>query len=129
MAMKTTFIKFRMALPLIVLLISGTILYTGCSKSSNSGYGSSGGSGSPGPNEVWMQNTKFVPSTLTISVNTTVTWTNKDGFDHDVTASDSSYYSGNIPSGGTYTHLFKVAGTYNYGCKIHPGMTGVIIVQ
>ncbi len=126
--MKITIFRYQKALLLIPLLILGTLLYTGCSKSSNS-YGSSGSSGSPGPNQVWMQNTAFVPSSISVPVNTTVTWTNKDQTTHDVTASDSSFFSGNIAAGGQYSHQFTTAGTYNYRCTIHPGMNGTVIVK
>ena len=39
-----------------------------------------------GPNEVWIQSTGFDPTTLTVSVGATVTWTNKDNLKHDVTS-------------------------------------------
>jgi plastocyanin len=71
----------------------------------------------------------FVPATITISVNGTVTWTNKDGYDHDVTADDSSFFSANLASGEKYVHQFTTAGTYNYRCTIHAGMTGTVIVK
>ncbi|MCW3125852.1 MAG: hypothetical protein JWO03_1510, partial [Bacteroidetes bacterium] len=45
----------------------------------------------PGPNEVFMQNTAFTPSTLTVAVNTTVTWTNKDNINHNVTGTGGSF--------------------------------------
>lgn len=36
--------------------------------------------------------------------------------------------SGNIGNGGTYAHTFASAGTYNYRCTLHGGMTGSVIV-
>lgn len=83
----------------------------------------------PGTNEVWMQNNMFNPSTITVAVNTTITWKNKDGVTHDVTGSSSPFVSGNIADGGTYTHQFTTAGTYPYTCTIHSGMAGTVIVQ
>ncbi|HTX88570.1 MAG TPA: plastocyanin/azurin family copper-binding protein [Bacteroidales bacterium] len=115
---------FRMG-GVILLSIVVITLYEGCTKKSSDNTSTSG----PGANEVWMQNTAFNPVSKTVAVNTTITWINKDSFAHDVTADDSSFYSGDIPAGGTYTHQFKVAGTYNYKCLIHPGMNGQIIVQ
>ena len=121
--MKTLFLRNHRAWILITFLISAAFIYTGCSKSSNSGMSG------PGANEVWMKNTAFDPASITVSVNSTVTWTNKDGYSHDVTATDSSFYSGTIPSGATYTHQFTTAGTYTYRCTFHPGMTGVVVVK
>jgi plastocyanin len=124
--MKTSVLRYQRALLLIPVIIFAGILYTGCSKSSNNGYGGGGG---PGAGEVWMQNTKFNPATINIAVNGTVTWTNKDGFDHDVTADDSSFVSGNMVSGAKFAHKFTAAGTYHYRCVIHAGMTGTVIVE
>lgn len=36
--------------------------------------------------------------------------------------------SGTIANGGTYVHTFANAGTYNYRCTIHGGMTGQVVV-
>lgn len=83
----------------------------------------------PGSNEVFMQNTAFSPATITVAVNATVKWTNKDGFAHTVTSDASLFDSGVINSNGTYSHQFTAAGTYFYHCTIHSGMTGKIIVQ
>ena len=49
----------------------------GCKKSSTS---------TPGPNEVWMQNMAYNPLSITVSVNTTVKWTNMDSYAHTVTS-------------------------------------------
>ena len=83
----------------------------------------------PGTNEVWMQNTAFTPGSITVAVNTTITWTNKDGTNHTVTSDSTLFDSGSIGNGGTFSHQFTVAGTFSYHCKIHSGMTGMIIVH
>jgi plastocyanin len=83
----------------------------------------------PGANEVWMQNTAFNPATITISVNTTIKWINKDGFAHTVTSDGSLFDSGTINSNGTYSHQFTAIGTFPYRCILHSGMTGKVIVQ
>ena len=71
----------------------------------------------------------FSPATLTISVNTTVNWTNNDGVTHTVTSDTGLFNSGNIAAGGTYSRTFTTAGTYSYHCAIHLYMLGTIIVQ
>ena len=91
--------------------------------------------GEPGENQVWMQGTAFVPSTLTVSVGTTVTWTNKDPVAHTATSGTpgnptGTFSSGNLSQNGTFSHTFDTAGTFNYFCEIHPTqMTGQIVVQ
>jgi plastocyanin len=121
---------------LILLLI--VIGMNGCSKSSsylpvstNPGGTNPGGGGStsPGANDVWMQNTAFNPSSKTVAVGTTITWTNKDAMNHNVT-SGSFTSSPTMGQGATYSFTFNTAGTYNYQCTFHPTtMNGTIIVQ
>ena len=84
---------------------------------------------SPGANEVWMQNTTFVPATKTIKVGTTITWTNKDTDTHDVKSSSGVFSSPSMNLNATFSYTFSTAGTYNYSCAFHAGMDGTIIVQ
>ena len=83
---------------------------------------------SPGQNEVWMQNNAFNPATITVSVNATVKWVNKNGTTHNV-VSTGLFSSGDIPAGGTFSYHFMTAGTFDYTCTLHSGMNGKVIVQ
>jgi plastocyanin len=83
----------------------------------------------PASNVVTILSSAFTPQTLTVAVNSTVKWKNNDGFAHTVTSNTSLFDSGNISGGGTFMFTFTTAGTYNYHCNIHAGMTGTIIVQ
>jgi plastocyanin len=71
----------------------------------------------------------FSPQKVTIPVGASVTWTNRDDVAHTATASDSSFDSGNLANGQSWTHMFTKAGKYAYICSYHPNMTGTIIVQ
>jgi plastocyanin len=71
----------------------------------------------------------FNPSSVTIDVGDTVTWTNNDGLPHTVTADDTSFDSGVIAGGATFPQTFPSAGTVNYHCTIHPTMTGTVVVR
>jgi plastocyanin len=111
--------------PIIILLAVMFIavsVFTACSKSDNS-------TTSPGPNAVTIQSFAFTPATITVSVNTTITWTNKDAVAHTVTSTTGLFDSGLISSNGTYTHTFNTAGTFPYSCTIHPNMTATVVVQ
>ena len=79
----------------------------------------------PGTNEVWLQNMAFTPISITVAVNTTIKWTNKDAVAHTVTINSALFESGNINSGGTYSHQFTIMSTYPYHCTIHPSMTEI----
>ena len=114
-----------------VILAIATIGACKKSSSDNATPSNSTNTGSPGPttNEVWIQNTAYSPASITVSVNTTVKWTNKDPFSHTVTSNTGAFDSGNIISGGVYSHQFTTMGTYSYHCNIHSGMSGTVVVQ
>jgi plastocyanin len=116
-------------LMIVVLTIFGL---TGCSKDSSNPY--SPPSSSPPPpqgqsNTVSMYNMAFTPATLTVAVNTTVTWTNNDGVAHTSTSDTGVWDTGSIPAGGSKTTTFATVGTFPYHCSVHPMMTGKIVVQ
>jgi len=122
--MKTIKIERLLVLAAFVFLTS-TI---GCSKAS-SGYNDTTIGGTKGNNEVWLQSSMFDPTSLTVAVNTTVKWTNKDSYAHTVTSDVTKFDSGNLPAGGTFSYQFTSKGTYAYHCNYHSMMKGTIIVQ
>lgn len=65
--------------------------------------------------------------TVTLGVNNTVAWTNRDSTNHTVFALDNSY-GGTLIPGGTFTHTFTAPGVYKYYCTIHTFMRGSVIV-
>ena len=71
----------------------------------------------------------FVPSTLTVSTGTRVTWTNKDSVTHTVTSNDNLFNSGNLATNATFQFSFNQKGTFQYHCSIHPSMTAKVIVE
>jgi nitrite reductase (NO-forming) len=74
----------------------------------------------------------YSPSPSTVSNGTMVNWTNYDTTDHTVTSKPSSpsmFDSNSIARGHKFTHVFSTPGIYNYFCKIHPFMTGQVIVK
>ena len=72
----------------------------------------------------------FSPLSITVKVGTAVTWTNSDPTSvHTVTSDNgTSFNSGNIAIGSTYTFTTTVTGTFPYHCTLHPSMTGTLIV-
>lgn len=95
--------------------------------------GESGGGGGPG--QVVMEEIEFVPADVTAAVGDTVTWTNNEGVGHDVTKEGgpgpdfSSGEPGGMQEGDTFEHTFEAAGTVDYVCTVHPGMTGTVTVE
>jgi hypothetical protein len=71
---------------------------------------------------------QFSPSTTTIHVGETVTWTNNGPSLHTATAKDGSFNTGTLKKGASASHTFTQAGTFPYICAIHPFMHGTIVV-
>lgn len=83
--------------------------------------------------EVRIQNGLFVPSELTISVGTRVTWINDDNEVRTVESGapmnpTTAFNSPNIQPGGRWSFDFNSRGTFNYFSSVSSG-TGRIIVQ
>ena len=80
--------------------------------------------------EVAIDNFSFLPKEITVSVGTTVTWTNHDDVPHVVASADDQFKkSAALDTDESFSHTFTVAGNYTYFCSIHPHMTGKIIVK
>jgi len=78
----------------------------------------------------------YNPSPLTVSVGTTVLWTNNDSTGHTVTEGNPSgttppngFDSGILVPGKTFSHNFNEAGATQYYCTLHPTMLGEIFVK
>lgn len=81
-------------------------------------------------NAIAIKDFGFNPTSITVAKGTTVTWTNNDSVAHTVTKDDSAGPdSGDVAPGSSYSYTFETPGTYHYHCKIHPEMTGTIIVS
>jgi plastocyanin len=78
---------------------------------------------------VAIEDFAFSPGELHVAVGTKVTFTNKDGFDHTVTAKDKSFDSDHLAKDATFEHTFDAPGTYPYLCSIHNSMTGSVVVS
>lgn len=78
------------------------------------------------------QNFKYAPATVQVKAGATVSWTNKDGELHTVTAGTQAAPTGQfnlqLPAGGTVTQKFDTAGSYMFFCTLHSGMFGEIVV-
>jgi plastocyanin len=86
-----------------------------------------------GENEVNIFLYAYLPQTLTVKVGTTVKWINNDEAEHNVEARDKSFISDmlktkNIKPGDSFSYTFTKAGTYNYICGNHSGMTARVEV-
>ena len=126
-------VRLFMFLTLITLLTTSI----GCSKKNDyNASPSKATGGTPGSNEVFITGSSFSPASLTIAVNKTVNWTNKDAVAHTVTSDSSMFDSGTLAAYdsynytyATYSYKFTTKGIFKYHCNYHSLMTGTIIVQ
>jgi plastocyanin len=127
--------KSSEALGFIPFLTLTALLSTsiGCSKANSGDYGNNNTSNTTGAtreaNEVWIENSNFNPTAITVAANTTVIWTNKDGMAHTVTSDATMFDSHNLPVGNSFSFQFTTKGTYTYHCNYHASMTGTIVVN
>jgi plastocyanin len=77
---------------------------------------------------VTIKNFAFAPSSSSVHVGDTITWTNQDQAPHTATASDGSFDTGAINQHKSGSHTFTKAGTFAYTCSIHPSMKGTVTV-
>ena len=79
--------------------------------------------------DVKIDNFSFGPGTLTVSVGTTVTWTNRDDIPHTVVSTDGVFKSKVMDTDEKFSYTFSKPGTFPYFCSVHPKMTGKVVVQ
>lgn len=79
--------------------------------------------------QVNVDNFTFNPAAITVPVNSTVIWVNKDDIPHVIASNDGSFKSKALDTDQQYSFTFSKAGTYEYYCSIHPKMVGKIVVQ
>ena len=78
---------------------------------------------------VTIEGLQFTPSTLIVTPGQRVTWVNKDPFPHTVTANSKAFDSGKLAPEMSWSFVARSAGTYVYGCSLHPTMKGILIVR
>lgn len=74
-----------------------------------------------------MRDIAFAPGRVEIRVGDRVTWTNRDGVEHNAT--NGSFDTGLLASGESASIRFTAPGTYAFHCTPHPSMTGTVVVR
>jgi plastocyanin len=88
-----------------------------------------GGASAASTSEVNIDNFSFSPKAATVKAGTTVTWTNQDDVPHNVVSTDKKFASPVLDTDQKFSFTFRASGSYPYYCKLHPMMTGTIVVQ
>ena len=78
---------------------------------------------------VSVDNFRFAPDPIRISVGDSIRWRNDDPVPHTASARDGSFDTGLFIGGRTTDPItFAKAGRYEYLCETHPEMWGLVIV-
>jgi plastocyanin len=78
---------------------------------------------------VKIDNFTFGPAERTVTVGTTITWTNRDDIPHTVVSTDKVFKSRVMDTDESFSFTFSTPGTFPYFCSIHPKMTGTVVVK
>lgn len=79
--------------------------------------------------QVKIGNFSFSPKSLTVRTGATVTWANQDDIPHNVVSTEKKFASPVLDTDERFSFTFREPGSYPYYCKLHPMMTGTIIVE
>jgi len=85
-------------------------------------------------NTVTIKDFAFTPQTITVKAGAIVRWENLDSVSHRVVFTDPTgniikYDSSVLSPSQSWSQTFLSPGIYPYYCKIHPQMTGTVIVE
>lgn len=78
---------------------------------------------------VQITRTGFVPSTVQVAINDSVTWRNADTTQHQVVADNGAFASPILGPGKTFTFTLRAAGTYRYRDVFKPKFRGTVRVS
>jgi plastocyanin len=71
----------------------------------------------------------FVPKAVTIQQGDSVTWTNSDSSNHQVTSQSAAFASPVLKPGDTFTFVFTKAGKFSYSDAYDKSFSGSVTVQ
>ena len=71
----------------------------------------------------------FLPTSVSVTVGTTVTWVNRGQQGHTATARDGSFASSTLDFNQSFAFIFTRAGRFEYYCETHTDMVGEVEVR
>ncbi|HZR25179.1 MAG TPA: c-type cytochrome [Vicinamibacterales bacterium] len=80
-------------------------------------------------NVIAMDGTAFTPPEMTVTVGETVTWINREPFPHNIVSTAGGFHSPDLDPDRQWQFHATQPGRFPYVCKLHPGMTGTLIVE
>lgn len=111
---------------IIFLSLALTLILTGCGSASSTPKKVLPPH-TPTTRTVDIKNFVFMPTTISIRIGDTLTWTNNDLVEHSIKS--DTFNSKPFGTGKTFSYKFTKAGTFQYTCGIHPNMQGTVVVE
>jgi 3',5'-cyclic-AMP phosphodiesterase len=78
---------------------------------------------------VQIDNFAFTPAAITVKPGTQITWLNRDDIPHTVDSTQGKFKSAPLDTNDKFQFRFQEPGEYPYFCRMHPKMTGKVLVQ
>jgi plastocyanin len=126
------FANLKWSVAVLIAIVSVMILVSTASQAQHengSGKLVETAAGTDAAPQVMIDNFVYSPVPLTVKVGTTVTWINHDDIPHTVDSTQGKFKSAALDTDDKFEFRFTEAGEYPFYCRIHPKMTGKIIVQ
>ena len=125
------FANFKRSAAVLISIASVMILFGTVSQAQHESapLKPAGTAGTDSSAQVVIDNFAYSPVPLTVKVGTQVTWINHDDIPHTVDSTQGKFKSAALDTDDKFEFKFTEAGEYPFYCRIHPKMTGKIIVQ
>jgi plastocyanin len=120
-------------LMVVAVLLGTTVTVVSASSSLRSEVGSAAPASAKAAKgsdaEIQIDNFAFTPGAIVVKAGTQVTWINHDDIPHTVDSTEGKFKSGALDTDDKFEFRFAQPGEYPFYCRIHPKMTGKIVVQ
>jgi plastocyanin len=125
--------RFVIVLGISLIAATAAVFVIHDGPSAEAGAQNAGGVAAP-DGTVQIKDFLYDPEAVTISLGTTITFTNEDSAPHTATSgsspnADSVFETGTLKKGESKAVTVTKAGTVAYYCAIHPFMKGTVVVK
>jgi plastocyanin len=110
-------------------VVDSTLSSSSEGRPADSSAQSPGSNLSAGDATVKIDNFSFNPTSLKIKPGTAVVWKNGDDVPHNIESAQHRFSSPVLDTDQKFEFVFNDPGEYKYFCKLHPKMTGTVIVR
>jgi plastocyanin len=117
------------SLAIVLLLTIGGAASSAPAGSSGTDQNAGAAGSTDSATEVKIDNFAFTPAVITVKAGTQVIWVNHDDIPHTVDSTEGKFKSAALDTDDKFQFRFTEAGEYPFFCRMHPKMTGKVIVQ